>query len=294
MGRGSSAVAFVTPNEPWSAALRIAITTHLVSAWVGGEARIADADGRPAVWFGSGVALYYAAHALAHAGLLPPADARELVASLLAAQATLPARDASAADLIARQTAQGALYAARVTALLRARKARLDDVLIELVEEARAAGGPSVRPPLLRPAAFIDRVARLVGEDERRVFASVFEKGVPVALPDDALGPCFSQRRARHPEFALGFDLDATLESPTRVVSGLVPGGNAAKADLLPTDVLVSSSVRAGRADVPVKLTVQRGQEKKLLTFVPRGKEHAGYTFVRLPGLPDSQCGKVL
>lgn len=308
LGRGSSAVAFVTPDEPWSAALRIAMTKHLVNRWIGGEARVLGADGRPAAWFGSGVALFYAAHALAHAGLLPPEDAREFVASLLAAQATLARTDASPADAFARQTAQGALYAARVSALLRARVERvaskgsgpapssherkgqrLDDVLISLVEEARAHDGAA-----LRSSAFIDAVAYVLGEDERRTFVSVIENGEPVVLPDDALGPCFAQRRARHTEMSLGFDLEQTLDAPDRTVKGLVPNGNAAKAGLLATDVLVSSNVAPGRADLPAKLTVQRGAEKQTLTFVPRGKEHAGFTFARTPGLTDAQCGKVL
>ncbi len=315
LGRGNFAVAYVTPDEPWSAALRVAMTKHLVSEWVGGEARIADANGQPAVWFGSGVALFYAAHALAHAGLLAPEDARELVSTLLSAQATLPAHSGTPADVLARQTAQGALYAARISALLRTRAARagpraptadpheakierLDDVLISLVDEARASGAQegmrASGARLLRSAAFIDIVAHVLGEDERRVFASVFDKGGPVALPDNALGPCFSQRRALHAEMSLGFDLDATLESSDRVVVGLVPGGSAAKAGLLSTDIIVASNVRPGRADVPATLTVQRGQEKKTLTFVPRGKEHAGFAFVRVPGLTDSQCGNVL
>ncbi len=240
-----------------------------------------------------------------HAGLLPPEDARQFVASLLAAQATLPVRDAGAADLFARQTAQGALYAARVSALLRARAAhagvsdgsrapstgekkvqRLDDVIVALVDEARAQDGA-----VLAKSAFIDVVARVLGDDERRVFAAVVENGERVVLPDDALGPCFALRRARHAEMSLGFDLDATLSSREQVVVGLLHGGNAAKAGLLPTDAIVSSNVRPGRADVPAKLTVQRGAEKKTLTFIPRGKEHAGFTFVRVPGLADAQCG---
>jgi len=304
LGRGSSAIAFVTPDEPWSAALRIAMTKHLVNQYIGGEARIADADGHAATWFSSGVALFYAAHALTHAGLLAPDDARELVDSLLAAQATLPRTDASPADSFARQTAQGALVAARVSALMRARAARtpakeptpghrkierLDDVLIALVEQSRAHDGA-----VLAKNAFIDLVAAVLGEDERRLFSAVIDKGEPVVLPDDSLGTCFQQHRVRHAEAALGFDLEATLESKDRVIVLLVPDGNAAKAGLLATDVLVSSNVRPGRAELPVKLVVQRGTEKKTLTFVPKGKEHAGFAFTRKPGMTDTQCGHAL
>jgi hypothetical protein len=307
VGRSGSAVAFVTPDEPWSAALRIAMTKHLVGKYIGGEARIVDAKGKPAAWFHGGVALFYAAHALSHAGLLPPEDARQFINGLLSVQATSALHSTEPADVFARQTAAGALYAARLHALFRARgdrvaekgaapsspaeksAQRLDDVLLSLVDRARLHPVDE-----LTEGAFVDAVAHALGERERGVFASIFEKGELVALPSDTLGPCFAQRPTRHAEVSLGFDLERTLEAADRVLVGLEPHGNAAKAGLVSGDVLVSSNVHSGRADLPVKLTVQRGADKKTVTYVPKGKEHPGYSFARVAGFTDAQCGKPL
>jgi hypothetical protein len=310
-GRASSLVAFLGPSEPWSPALRVGLTQHLLRPWVGGELRLAGAEGAAGAagaagadvsWFADGLARYLAARVLGRLGLLGPGDVHGFVTGLLATQATSPWRGrgnaevaaAAAGDASARAhlAARGALYAARVDADVRAKSRgahSIDTVVGALLERARAAPGTP-----LPTAAWVEAVEAELGPGERQAFADQIGAGRDVALPPGALGKCFRARPGEYVAFALGFDAVATFASSGHVVAGLDPRGPAAAGGLRADDEIEDVSFRDGDAGEPVTVAVVRGGRKATVRYLPRGRRGRGQRFERAAGAPDSACAPVL
>ncbi len=310
--RASSLVVHVGAGEGWGPALRIGTTQHLMNAWIGPALRLSPRDGGDAAayeaetaWFHDGYARFLAAHALADLGLLSPDDARSFVSGLLSVQATSPFRgkpsaevangaltDARArADLVAR----GALHALRVSSLLRAKSkgARaLHDVLRGLLARERK------EPTTLTIDGWSEILARELGADEAKAFVGSVLGGAPVAIPADALGPCFRAQAGEYVGFDLGFDARATIERRPATITGLDPKGPAVAAGLEPTDVLVDASFAETRPDEPVKLIVMRGDPasaKRIeIRYKAAGVRRKGPVWTRIPGVPNDACGRVL
>jgi hypothetical protein len=295
--RASSLVVHLGPGEPWSAALRVGITQHLVNPWIGGELRI---SGDP-VWFMDGVARFVAANVLYDLDLLTPDDARSFVDGLLSVQATSPHRGKTNAELQtlartdpkarAQLVAAGALHAVRVSALIRARTkgARsLRNVLVELVNRGREA------KTALPETAWTEMLTKEIGADEVKAFDAAIGKGGEIALPNDGLGPCFRVEKGEYAAFELGFDALATAESQTRSIVDIDPKGPAAKAGVQSTDVLDDAIFRIGHPEVPVKLVVLRNGTKTEVSYKPAGIKRAGQVWTRALGKRDDQCDPVL
>src|ERR1019366_2516018 len=100
--------------------------------------------------------------------------------------------------------------------------------------------------------------------------------GAPIALPPDALGPCFRAATGEYTAFDPGFDLEATRASSDARVAGVRPDGPAARAGLKDGDVVDSMQARDGDATVPVKLVVQRAGAKVTVSYLPRGLHGRG------------------
>jgi hypothetical protein len=301
--RWASVLLQVGPGEPWSPPLRLSMAQQLARRWIGGELRVATEPGRDAEgwWFSEGVSRYLATLLLSRLGSLTPDDVRDVVAGELSVVATSPHRaldnahlaELAVKDETARATimARGALYALRQAATIRARTKGahgLVEVLASLVEKAEEK-----EQGTLPVSAWRDAVGR-EDPDAGKTFDALVVQGGPPALPPDALGPCFRPGTGEYVAYDPGFDVEAMRASKDARVSGVRPGGPAARAGLADGDVVESMQGRDGESDVPVKLVFDRAGTKKTLTYLPRGAHGRGQTWSRVRGIKDEKCGDVL
>ncbi|HMJ50532.1 MAG TPA: hypothetical protein VK540_00595 [Polyangiaceae bacterium] len=301
--RANSLLVHMGPSEPWSAALRVAVTQHLMRSWIGGELRIAPREGgneAESSWFSEGVLRYFAGRALRRLGLISVEDARDFVNGLVSVQATSPQRgksNAAVSALVASQPlarahlmARGALYAIRLAATLRARskgERSLDHVVSKLLQQARETRAP------LAVAAWTQAVTDELGPAEGAQFDRLLA-GDDVVLSSDALGSCLRGAVGEYTAFDLGFDLQETVDAPGRTIVRLDAAGPAARAGLLPTDVLEDAAFRHGHAETAVVLSVNRNGRKSEIKYLPRGASGKGIVYTRKAGVPDLACGDVL
>jgi len=290
----------VGPSEPWSASLRLSVAQQLARRWIGGSLVVQHGAGEAAQgwWFTEGVSRYVAMLDLAHVGLLTPDEVRDAVAGELSVLATSPHRsldnahlaELAAKDEVARATlmARGALYALYEAASLRTRSKgqhTFADVLRVLL--AQAEGLKEREVPV---SVWLGAVGKN-DPDAEKTFDALITRGQPVALPADALGPCFRAATGEYTAFDPGFDLDATRASPDSRASGVRPDGPAGKAGLKDGDVVETLQSRDGDATVPVKLVVKRSGAKVTLSYLPRGPHGRGQVWSRLK-VPDDRCGE--
>jgi len=287
------------PSEPWSAPLRISIGQQLVRPWLGRELSIAPRDAyHPAesYWFTEGVARFFVTRLLARVGLIHPDDVRDALVgeiSVILASGHQGKSNGALAEIAstdptarAHLAARGALYAARVNALLRDKSkgaSSLDALILDLLSRARK------EQQSLPASAWGEAVSRLVAPAEGPQFERTIDAGEEVVLPKSVLGHCYRAGTGDYVTFDLGFDAAATREAKTGEVVGLRTDGPAARAGLKPGDI-VEADYRDGHPEVPVKLTVERGAETLHLTYEARGARHVGPTWTRLPATPDERC----
>jgi hypothetical protein len=289
------------PSEPWSAAMRVSIAQQLVRPWIGGQLWIGTRDVQKraeSYWFSEGVARFVVTRLLARLGLVKPDEVRDALAGETAVilsshhrgetNAALATR--AATDDIARAhlVARGALYAARVNALVRDKSkgaSSLDSMILDLLAQARKSG------QALPLTAWTNALEAAVGAKEHEAFARMVGHGDEVTLPKGVLGHCYRAGTGDYVAFDLGFDVGATRLGKTGEVVALEPKGPAARVGLQGGDVVVEADYRDGHSEVPVTLTVKRGDATVHLKYAPKGESHPGPTWTRIPGLTDDQCG---
>ncbi len=300
--RMGSVLLQVGPSEPWTASLQLSLAQQLARRWIGGELHVETSAGHEGegLWFSEGVSRYVAMRLLSRLGMLAPDDARNAVAGELSVLATSPDRtlpnarlgELAPKDEVARATlmARGAVYALREAAVMRAHtkgERGLDSVLALLVRQAEDHKQGAFAVP-----AWLEAIGK-ADPNAARIFDAYVVRGDPIALPADALGPCFRPGTGEYVAFDPGFDLEATRESRDGKVVGVRPDGPAAKAGLKDGDVIESMQAREADGEAPVKLTLTREGSQVSLTYVPRGARGRGQTWTRIPGVPNDRCGQV-
>ncbi len=299
--RASSILAHVGSGEPWSAPVRISVATEVIHGWIGSRLWIGPSGaGREAegYWFSEGVARGLARDLLFRFGLITSTELLDEMHGLAGIVATSPQRKESNATLAASAkqpgvvpllVARGALYAARIDALLRKKsqgKKGLPELLRALYVTAGAAKGPLQTP---------DWVAALtldLDAGEKNVFRKVIEEGAQPDLPEGLLGPCFQGSARTYAAFDLGFDEPGTRASASHQITGLHTGGPAERAGLRASDVLIDAAVTQGRADLKVTLVVERGEAKKTLSYLPAGPSAAWRGWARKRDVAEDACTK--
>jgi hypothetical protein len=298
--RSNSMLLNVGMAEPWGPAPRIAIAHPIVQKWIGGAVWVGPDD--PAheaesYWFSEGVARYFAREILFRVGLLEADELRDSVAADLATLYTSPRKAESNAALAAHVESEGAmallvargsLYALGANARIRGRsekKKSLDTVMLALLRDAR-----DNQRRVLPVAAWLDAVKGELGEDDAGTFTRSIVEGQPVALPADALGPCFRSAAGRYSRYDLGFDEGATKAASGHVVAGLESGGPAARAGVRAGDVLVSATFEPGAAQGPVTLDLTRAGKAVTVSYLPQGQSVAGQVWVRRKEVPNEKC----
>lgn len=294
----------VGPGETWSGPMRIAAAAALLHEWVGDRLWVGPSDtahAGEAYWFTEGVVRGLARDLLFRFGLLTPAESAAEVEGLALVSATSPVLRAEGAQtdnasLGARVTqpgvtpvliARGALYAARIDALIRQKsggKRALINVVTELY--AKAATERSALPT----SAWVDAIRADLGDAEASAFESMIGQGKSIDVPDGALGPCFQRVPRVYTAFALGFDRDATKRDEKRRLQALDPKGPAAVAGAKEGDELVDVDFTEGRTDLPVQLKVRRGEKEIDLQYLPAGASGKGHGWSRKKDVADEKC----
>jgi hypothetical protein len=288
------------PSEPWSAALRVSVAQQLVRPWLGGELWLGPRDAQhqaESYWFTEGVARFFVTRLLARIGLIRPDDVRDALTGESSVILTSHHRGETNAALAARAptdeiarahlVARGALYAARVNALVREKSkgaSSLETIVLELLAEAKKTHQP------LPVSAWTDALGRAIGPAEAAAFDRAINKGEEVTLPKGVMGHCYRAGTGEYVAFDLGFDGFATRMRKTGEVVGIEAGGPAERAGLKAGD-LVEAEYNDGHSEVPVTLTVKRGTETLHLKYPPKGHTYRGPTWTRVAGTSDEQCG---
>jgi predicted metalloprotease with PDZ domain len=295
--RPRSVIARVGVQERWGAPLRIAVAVAVVHGWIGSRLWIGPSDPAheaEAYWFTEGVSRHLARDLLFRFGLISAAEMALEVEGLASVLATSPLAALPNVELgkkpkaaIPLLVARGALYALRIDALLREKtqkKRSLDNLLRELYTRAAAEKGA------LPASAWLDAIAKDLGEGERAAFRDAIDLGKPFDLPDGAIGPCFRRVTRSYTGFELGFDEEATSKSaPSRIV-GLVPGGPAEKAGLHEGDPIVSLAIGRRSPSEPINVTIGHDEKTKKITYKPEGKRSKGFGFERKKDVADDAC----
>jgi predicted metalloprotease with PDZ domain len=222
VGTGRTEGFLFLPGEAlgWTRKARFAIAHELVHHWIGGAVCGVRFEGPPgsAYWFTEGFTVHFTRELLLRSGLCTPDeyadDLRERTERFL----KNPARGAPNDEIVKSFWTshdfehlpydRGMLYAAEVDAAVRAKsggKRSLDDLLLDLLDQARALGKAAAEVPKgegmktdspsatakLPASTWRDRVGAELGPDAQARFDAVILRGEAPAPPADAFGPCF-------------------------------------------------------------------------------------------------------
>jgi len=233
-------------------------------------------------WFSEGFTDFYARRLLLRDGLLTPDEYLASWNHKLQAYAANPQRNAPAErvleafwterDIGNLPYQRGDLVALLVDHAIQLRSVggrSLDDLMRELVRRARAGAAPCSNEDLLAA------IAEFAGEGTAAAVRRVALEGADPELAPDACGAELELLRTELPVFDTGFDHERTLKEG--VVSGVVPGGCAARAGLSDGMHIRSWSVNYGRTDVPIEVRVGDAEGERTLSFLPVGVPVSGY-----------------
>lgn len=266
----------VLRDASWDTAVRLPLAQVFARRWLGGLLRLSGDDR----WLTLGVARFVALRALLSMGTATPEEA---AAELTRWEADLALGETGARGAMAR----GALYAARLHALARARAEHprsLAGVLDPLMLRAEQSGAE------LPASAFAARVAEVFGEEEGAAFEAHTAGDGAIPLPRGAFGPCFAPGTATHRRYALGFRAPDVERDPPHTVAGVVEGGPAARAGLADGDVIHEMSYAPGDPTTQVELTVARGEQRRTLRYLPTDRSARGRSWRRRRGVRDEEC----
>lgn len=275
--------------------LRGLLAHEMLHAWVRSLDREDYEDsGLAASWFSEGLAVHYQRLLPYRAGLMTPAEFLEDLnqtagryytnALIHTPNAEIPARFWRDTRVRVLPYDRGSLYFAKVDADIRTAskgKRSLDD-LVRTMLVTRLRGEPMDRQLWLR------LLRAELGEKGIREFEAMLA-GETVLPPSDAFGPCF--RRTTRPlrRFDLGFDPASLLQSP-RLVRGLKPGSEAARAGLRNGDEILNTFEQDGlQASQTAYLTlkVRRDGEELTIRYQPRGETVNAYQWELNPANAD-------
>ena len=265
-----SVALFQPQSRPLDFGLKYVLAHELFHEWNADQMRAGDA---PLLWFSEGFTDYYARRLLLRAGLISLDDYARDFNRALREYAESPSRsrrgDEAARGFYAGTALsklpyqQGALLAAHWNAAIRqatGNRHSLDDVLRDL----RAAAAP----------VSVDAVAAALRRygvpDAAAELARVVEDGETFIPDPRALGPGFTLRTVKMPQFDLGFDADTTIAR--RIVVGVKPGSRAFWAGLRDgQEVVGCAPFTVGDPNQRLSLTVRDGAGTKDVEFTPAG-----------------------
>ncbi|MEZ4450160.1 MAG: hypothetical protein R3B09_11840 [Nannocystaceae bacterium] len=287
----------LSPGARWDGEARIAVAQGLVHRWIGGRLRLdPGGEGPPerAMWFDVGVGRGIAREILVDLGVFGADDLLAEIHRLVGELRTSPLRDqsndavaaAAAAgddDAKALLVARGALFAARLDAVLRGLGAPLRARMRALFEGAALRGARVVTIADLIQWIDHELVDAGAGELQRVLAGSL-------TLPRALLGECFTAAPRTYTRFDLGFDAARSQAESPPTVRGVRPGGPAAKAGLREGEPLHSVVADRDDPEVPAEVVVERGGQPTTIQYRPRGTSARGDGWRRRPGADPRLC----
>ena len=272
--------ASLDPGGPQRTQIVMLLAHEMFHEWNGKIIRRAPDEEIPLYWFSEGFTEFFERRTALLAGLITAEDAVADVNEHLRSYATSPVRNAGNARIIegfwsdpdVQQLPymRGDLIACFLDHAIRERsagKSSLDDLMRSL---AGANGSEAVRGTELTTETLFAHFKEWAGEEATTTVRAWVLDGGPILLPEDTFGACGRLESTEETTFDLGFDGNVSRRS--KRITGLRAGSPAAEAGLEEGAVVSGWSVRPGRPDVPVVLTVvgEDGAERTI-RFLPAG-----------------------
>jgi hypothetical protein len=274
--------------------LELTLAHEMVHTFVGG---LDEPKGLLSSWYAEGLAVYYERVLPWRAGLISTDDfladlnktAARYYTDLLndTPNGRIPARFWADTRVRVLPYDRGSLYFAALNAQLRRGshgKRSLDDLVRQMVAR-RGRGLP------VDEQAWVSLLRKTAGRDGVARFEAMLA-GKLVLPPSEAFGRCFARTKVPLRRYQLGFD-SAVLMEPTRIIRGLVPGSEAARAGLRDGDRIVrpvpQDAIQADQ-NARLALLIERGGRTFPLTYLPRGAAVAAYQWERRRGVPARDC----
>ena len=273
------------------------VTGESIKAILGHEmAHTWTALGMPK-WFSEGNAVYYQAQLPWRAGLMTTDQYLEDLNETAYRYFTNALRDTPEDQVVPRFWEEtrirvlpydrGAMYFAVLNGkLVRASggKRTMDDLIRDMIERDRA-GQP------VTEAVWLEVLHKELGDDGPAVHRSMLAGGLMLPESGD-FGPCFRRKVVKMRRFDLGFD-NASIVANPKVIKGLKPDSEAAKAGLRDGDVVtygVALDAVQGDLDRTLNLQVTRDGKTFPISYAPRGAAVDAYQWERTPAVAGSTC----
>ncbi len=163
----------------------------------------------------------------------------------------------------------------------------IDDLVQTMI--ARGRDGQA-----LSEQVWVELLRQELGEAGPAAHRNMMSGGLVLPESDD-FGPCFERVSRRMRQFDLGFD-NASITTDPKVVKGLKPGSEAARAGLQDGDVIsygVALDAVQGDLDRVLELNVTRAGRTFPVSYRPRGAEVDTYQWARKSGAPDDDTCKI-
>jgi hypothetical protein len=262
----------------WNARARVLVAQALLQRYLGGYVWIGDRrDTAGGAYFVSGFTRAIAREILFDGGEIDHADRASEMNLLLFGSTFGDAHEIA--------TARGALGATALDVAIR-KASKGERTLRTLVRDLLSAADEAKVDTL--PRDVLDaKIRGLAGEDAARDLEAEVTGGKTVPLPTNLLGRCYRLESKMLVPFELGF---VTTSDETLTVVSVKPGSRAEAAGLRSGDVAEGLRYEPGHAEVPVTMTLRRGDRSTKVRFTPAGKGRPGRIFERIPGVPDERC----